>query len=112
MAKRFSVDTGSVVEPTIYNHPKLRDLSHADLHDRLDNIRNRRLLAAMDWKDAHTAKMIKLGTKLAEQWQDLDDKNRLRLYKIDELITALEKSTEKQVAIHHKLVMAEEGIDL
>jgi hypothetical protein len=98
--------------PAIYNHPKLRDLSQTELYERLEDVRNRRLLAAMDFKDAHTKKMMKLGHKLASQWEDLNQKNLVKLHKIDEAITALEKAVEKQVGIHHKLTMAEEGIDL
>lgn len=109
---KFDVDTGSVAAPEVYRHPNIRDLSQSELLDRLDNIRNRRLLAALDYREAHAAKMTKLGTKLAEQWEDLDEKNRLKLVKINEMISALEKAVEKQQLIHHKLTMAEEGLDL
>ena len=109
---KFDVDTGSVVVPQVYQHPNIRDLSMNDLLDRLDNIRNRRLLAALDYRQAHEAKMLKLGTKLAQQWEDLDEKNRLKMLKITNDIVALEKSVEKQQLIHHKLTMAEEGLDL
>lgn len=109
---KFDVDTGSVAAPEVYRHPNIRDLSQSELLDRLDNIRNRRLLAALDYREAHAAKMTKLGTKLAEQWEDLDEKNRLKIIKINELIGALEKAVEKQQLLHHKLTLAEEGLDL
>lgn len=112
MTAKFDVDTGSVVPPEVYQHPNIRDISMSELLDRLDVIRNRRLLAALDYRQAHEAKMMKLGTKLAAQWEDLDEKNRLKVKKINEMIEALEKAVEKQQLIHHKLTMAEEGLDL
>lgn len=113
MTEQIVEDTGPVGKmPAIYNHPKLREMSQSELYDRLQDARNRRLLAALDYKDAQTKKMLKQGNKLATQWEDTNQKALQKLAKIDEMINALEKMTEKMVGIHHKLTMTEEGIDL
>ncbi len=113
MTDQIVEDTGPVGPmPKIYNHPKLREMSQSELYDRLQDVRNRRLLAALDYKEAQTLKMLKLGSKLATQWEDTNQKALQKLAKVDEMITALEKLTEKMIGSSHKLKMTEEGIDL
>jgi hypothetical protein len=98
--------------PEIYNHPNIRELAHDELIDRLSDIRNRRLLAALDFKAAHEERMQKLSTKFSEQYEKSYERIRLRLLKMADDIDRTDSDINKLIALSHKLTMTEEGVGL
>ena len=100
---------GAKKEP-IYNHPNIKSLRHQDLIDRLEDIRNRRLLAALDFKAAKEAKMARLADKLKEQYDKLEQKILVKLSKVESDINMLDNDINKLISISHKTALMEEGL--
>lgn len=94
-------------EHPIYTHPDIRSSSHEFLLSRLQQIRDRRLIAAIMYERERVTKVHKIGHKLQEQWDKLNESNRLKLHKIDEAIDALDKAISKQVQTSHNLALVE-----
>ena len=94
--------------PSIYTHPHIRELAHKQLLDRLQNIRDRRLVAALQYVASEREKNLKMGTKLHQQWLIQGEKNRVKLAKIDDMIDQVDKAIRKQVEISHNLALVEE----
>ena len=100
----MSNDTALVMDDSpLYTHPKLREQKHEALLARLDIVRARRLVAALDHKTAHDKKMAKLSEKLGEQWERQDTRNTNNLVKVNDLITTIEKGIQKQIELGHTL---------
>lgn len=91
----------------IYTHPDIRTLSHEKLLSRLQNIRDRRLVNAIQYESARVARAHKAGATLQLQWEKINETNRLALYKIDDALDKFEKSLSKQIEISHKISLVE-----
>lgn len=95
---------------TMHTHQHIRQIRHEELLFRLQTIRQRRLVAALEYKDIALAKNIKLSEKLKEQWDKQNQRSQKLLDDISEKLIAFEKSINKQVEIAHKLSLTEGGI--
>ena len=94
-------------EGIIYTHPTLRTKSHDQLLIRLQGIRDRRLLAAIEHKSAADARQAKLADKIADQWEKLNERNKNKLAKISQELSDLEASINRQIELGHKLSIVE-----
>lgn len=94
-------------ESPLYNHPTLRSISHDALVERLQQIRDRRLVAAIQYESVRKTKLEKLSLSLREKWEKQDERNRLALIKIDEMIDKFDASLRKQIQIAHDLTLTE-----
>ena len=95
-------------EAEIYTHPKLREVSHEELIFRLDNIRNRRLVAALEHKALVNAKKEKVTIKLRSQYEKLADDVRRQLTKLEEGIEKTDRAIGKLVELGHRMSLETE----
>lgn len=102
-------DTEVVEDEVIYTHPSLRTSKHEWLLERLQQIRDRRLVIALQYESKRVDKLTRLNTQLSQQYEKQDERNRLDLAKVDELIDKLDRGISKQIEIGHKLAITEEG---
>lgn len=107
MTKEFDVDSDQP-EGVIYSHPTLREVSHEELIFRLDNIRNRRLVAALEHKALSAAKKEKVTIKLRSQYEKLLDDIRRQLNKLDEGMEKVDRSLGKLVELGHRMSLETE----
>ena len=91
----------------IYDHPTIRSLKHDELTERLQQIRDRRLVAAIQYESVRKTKLEKLSLSLMDKWEKQDERNRLALIKIDEAIDKFEAGINKQIQIAHDLTLTE-----
>jgi hypothetical protein len=96
----------------IYNHPTLRSLTHEKLVERLQQIRDRRLVAAIQYEAIRKTKVEKLSLALREKWEKQNDRNNIALAKIDEMIDKLDAGIAKQIQIAHDLTLTEQEFEL
>jgi multidrug resistance efflux pump len=97
-------------EGEIYTHPNIREIAHEELIFRLDNIRNRRLVAAIEYKALATAKKEKATAKLRSQYEALSDKIRRNLNKVDEQMETIDRDLGKLVELGHRMSISAEEI--
>lgn len=97
-------------EGEIYSHPKLREVAHEELIFRLDNIRNRRLVAALEHKALVAAKREKASIKLKTQYAKLGDDIRRHLNKLDEAMDKIDRDLGKLIEIGHRMSLETEEI--
>ena len=91
----------------IYTHPDIRSSKHEWLLQRLQMVRDRRLVSAILYERERVSKVHKIGSKLQVQWEKLNESNRLKLHKIDEAIDAFDRAVDKQIMISHQLALVE-----
>lgn len=96
----------------LYNHPTLRSSSHEFLTERLQQLRDRRLVAAIQYEAVRKTKVERLNASLREKWERQNERNRLSLAKIDEAIDKFEASVRKQAQISHDLDLTEQEFKL
>src|SRR6478609_4670043 len=94
----------------MYSHPTLRESEHSKLLSRLEDIRDSRLILAVQYESARKAKNTKMKGKLAEQWETINERNRLAIVKLDELIDKRDCSITKQVSISHQPAIVETDV--
>ena len=104
-------NTNSPASP-LYNHPTLRSSSHEFLSERLQQIRDRRLVAAIQFEAVRKTKVERLNLSLREKWERQNERNRLALTKIDEAIDKFEASMRKQMDIAHNIALTEQEFKL
>lgn len=98
------------VKSQLYTHPNIREKTHEQLLFRLDIIRNRRLVAAIEYKADSDRKRAQISAKLLSQYAALNDRNRLKLNKIFEMIEDVDRSIGKQIELSHKMSIVEEDL--
>lgn len=91
----------------IYTHPNIRQLTAEELHNRLDVIRNRRLITAIEFQSAQAKRLDKEGDKLSEKWSKLRDRVSTRIAKATEEIEKAEKELQQLTAISNQLFILE-----
>jgi len=96
-------------EGIIYTHPKIREKTHHELLERLDQIRGRRLVAAMEFKTAERSRLDKEHDKLSDQWTKLAAKLSKKEYSIREDIEKFEADVNKLIQIHNQASVLETG---
>lgn len=94
-------------EGKLYTHPTIREKTHDQLLFRLEAIRNRRLMAAIEYKADSDRKRALASAKLLSQYQALNDRNRQKLNRIEELIEDIDRSIGKQIELSHKINLME-----
>lgn len=95
-------------ETTLYSHPTIREATHDELTARLQQIRDRRLVAAIQYEQVRKTKVEKLDARLREQWEKQDERNRLALLRVDEAIDRLDRGIQKQIEIAHNKTLTEQ----
>lgn len=103
----FDVD-GQTEQSPLYTHPTLRSSKHEWLLNRLQQTRDRRLVTALQYESVRVDKLSRLNATLSAQYEKIDERNRLDLAKVDELLDKLERGIGKQIEIAHKLTLTEE----
>lgn len=103
----FDVDS-EIDKSPLYTHPTIRSERHEYLLNRLQQIRDRRLVTALQYESARVDKLQRLNATLSAQYEKVDERNRLDLVKVDELIDKLERGISKQIELAHKLTLTEE----
>lgn len=96
------------VDGELYTHPTLRSAKHEWLLNRLQQTRDRRLVVALQFESKRVDKLTRLNAQLSAQYEKQDDRNRLDLAKVDELLDKIERGISKQIEIAHKLSLTEE----
>lgn len=91
----------------MYNHPDIRTQTHDQMRFRLDQIRNRRLVAAIEFKSVQDAKTEKLDAKLGDQWEKLSIRCAKKLEKINEELNDIDQILKKLVDLNHKKALTE-----
>jgi len=91
----------------IYSHPTIHEKTHDELLFRLDQIRNRRLVAAIEYRTAAEKRMEKENAKLTDQWEKLRDRLQAKIIKLDMDINDIEKGIQKMTEISHKIKLTE-----
>jgi hypothetical protein len=99
-------------DTTLYSHPTIREKSHDFLLNRLQQIRDRRLVAAIQYEQVRKGKVEKLEASLKAKWEKQDERNRLLLLKIDEAIDKLDVGIRKQHMIASDLTLTEQEFEL
>ncbi len=95
-----------MTEP-LYTHPTLRTAREDDLRNRLENIRSRRLVAALEHQQLATIRIEKEHTKLNDKWEASESRISKKLYKIMEDIEAVDKELTKLTQLHNQLTLLE-----
>lgn len=91
----------------LYSHPRLREITHEQLLQRLEAIRDRRLITAIAFKNAEEKKAAKLAAQLDEKWQKLDERARRYLEKAEEELDKADRTIKQMVETSNHLVLAE-----
>lgn len=91
----------------IYTHPNIRDLTSNELHQRLEIIRNRRLITALEFQSAQAKRLDKEGDKLGEKWSKLRDRISTRIAKATEEVQKAEKELQQLIAISNQIANLE-----
>lgn len=99
-------------ETAIYTHPTIHSITHEQLLNRLQQIRDRRLVAAIQFEAVRKTKLEKLSAKLQQQWETQNQRNLVALQKIDEAIDRLDKGIAKQIQIAHNVELTDGEFDL
>jgi valyl-tRNA synthetase len=99
-------DTAPVESP-IYTHPTLRTTTHETLRDRIEQIRARRLVAAMEFKSAEANRLKKEHGKLTEKWEALAAKLSKKEYSLQEEVEKFEADLNKLIQIHNQMSVLE-----
>lgn len=100
-------DTEAVAETPLYTHPNIREKTHDELLARLDQIRSRRLVAALEFKAAEQNRLEKEHGKLTTQWETLASKLSKKEYALREEIEKFEKDLNKLIQIHNQMKVLE-----
>ena len=88
---------------SIYTHPSLRDLTQDQLHERLSRIRNRRLVAALEFKTKQHVRLDSEGSKLSEQWSKLRDRISTKLAQMEEAVDKIDDDLLKLEKLSNQL---------
>jgi len=99
----MTTETLTFNQDAVYTHPNIRNLTHDQLHQKLDMIRNKRLITAMEFKTAQEKRMDKEGLKLSEQWAKLRDRTLTRMAKVNEELDKAEGEIRKLIEISNQL---------
>ncbi len=91
----------------IYTHPSIRDLSANELHERLTRLRNRRLVAALEFRSKKLDRLDKEGTKLSEQWGKLVDRLSSKIAKLEEDIDKVDDELKKLEKLSNQIKVLE-----
>lgn len=116
--KRTGGYFGLILEPSmdtptpIYEHPNIYALTHEQLLDRLQQIRDRRLVAAIQFEAVRKTKLERLSAKLQQQWEAQNLRNQSALDKIDEAIDRLDRGIAKQIQIAHNVALTDGEFEL
>ena len=100
-------DTSVVEEQTPYSHPKLREMTHEKLLQNLEEIRARRLVAALEFKTAEANRLEREHDKLTDKWNALAAKLSKKEYAIREEIAKFEQEVNKLIAISNQMKIME-----
>ena len=93
----------SFTQGELYTHPSIRDLSQDQLRERLTRIRNRRLVAAIEFKTKQHVRLDNEGGKLAEQWTKLRDRLSTKLAKWEEEADKIDEELQKLEKLSNQL---------
>lgn len=99
-------------DTNLYEHPDIRSISHQQLLDRLQQIRDRRLVAAIQFEAVRKTKLERLSAKLQSQWEQQNQRNLIALEKIDEAIDRLDRGIAKQIQIAHNVALTDGEFEL
>lgn len=99
--------TEAVAEGTIYTHATIREVTHSELVERLTRIRQRRLIAAIEFKSASQLRIAKEHAKLVEKWEKLAAKLSKVEYSIVEQIDKFEKEINQLIQISNQAKILE-----
>lgn len=91
----------------LYTHPNIRNLTASQLHDRLSQIRQRRLITAVEFQTAQTKRLDKEGNKLSEKWTKLAARIEARLLTANEAVKKAEHELEELGRISNQLSILE-----
>lgn len=97
----------SFASTVLYTHPSIRDLTSAQLHDRLAAIRQRRLITAVEFQTAQTKRLDKEGNKLSDKWTKLSLRIDARLLSANEAIKKAEQELQELGRISNQLSILE-----
>ncbi len=101
------VSDGDSHEGIIYTHPKIREKTHSELLERLEQIRGRRIVSAMEFKTALQHRLEKEHDKLSDQWTKLAAKLSKKEFSIREDIEKFEQDVNKLIQIHNQASVLE-----
>lgn len=88
---------------SIYTHPSIRDLTQDALRERLNRIRNRRLVAALEFKTKQHVRLDSEGSKLSEQWARLRDRISTKLAQMEETVDKIDDELLKLEKLSNQL---------
>lgn len=87
----------------LYTHPNIRDVTRSELEMRLEALRGRRLLVAIEARDKIGEKLRKERTKADQQWNKAAERVQKRLLKMNEDIERTETDLKKMATLDHQL---------
>lgn len=91
----------------LYTHPSLRDLSQDGLRERLNRIRNRRLVAAIEFRSKQHTRLDSEGSKLSDQWNKLRDSLSTKLAQWEEAADKIDEGLQKLEKISNQMKLLE-----
>ncbi len=97
------IDTETVTDIVIYSHPKLEQLTLDQLRLRLDAIRNRRLIAAINFKTTAEQRISVYNSKVGDQRDRLVLKTQRDIDAVDEKIAKIEEAISKIISLDNQL---------
>lgn len=91
----------------LYTHPTIRNEHHDRFIARLEDLRARRLVTAMEHKAAVTKRLQVEHEKLNHKWETLCSKIDKKLYALQEAIEAAEADVNKLIALNNQMAIME-----
>ena len=105
----MSNDTEAVATtaPPLYTHPTLRTTTQEELAGRLEAIRARRLVAAIEFKSAEANRLAREHATLGAKWTALASKLSKHEYAIREQIEKFEKELNQLIQLNNQMATLE-----
>lgn len=94
-------------ESKLYTLPDIRAHTIEQLQDRLEIIRQRRLVTAIEFQSKMEHKLNKEGHKLTEQWTKAAARIAKKIEDINADFAVIDKELQKLTELHHKLSILE-----
>lgn len=91
----------------LYTPPDIRKVEIATLSNRLETVRQRRLIAAVEYQKKATARVDKEANKFAEQYTKLRERLEKKMTSIREDLDAFDRDLNKLIDLSNKLAITE-----
>lgn len=103
----MSSDTEAVASSPLYTHPIFRTTAQEELAGRLEAIRARRLVAAIEFKSAEANRLAREHATLGAKWTALASKLSKHEYAIREQIEKFEKELNQLIQLNNQMATLE-----